>query len=417
MRGSPDLTLRYSDSSSALMLSIFFSNSSISDTIAQYPQRNVREAHTGREITLPERFPAAAAACGMPLRFPEQARKLQAYFTVSGFIEFCHDILYYKAMYGEAVNDLDIAPTLERLINELGPGKARAGEPMAAHTTFRVGGPADIFIEPESIGDVAAAMRICREAAVPLLVMGNGSNLLVRDGGIRGAVLHIGSKLGSVDVDGTTVRAQAGALLSRVAAEAMRSGLAGLEFASGIPGSVGGAAAMNAGAYGGEMRDAVRRVTAIAPSGEILRLSNAKMAYSYRHSRALEEGLVVVEVELSLRRGDMAASRALAEEYAASRREKQPLELPSAGSFFKRPPGHFAGKLISDAGLRGCSVGGAMVSEKHAGFIVNAGGATAADILALAGRVRERVLELFGVELTPEVRVVGEDAEWRRNGG
>jgi UDP-N-acetylmuramate dehydrogenase len=292
-------------------------------------------------------------------------------------------------MNGRAVEDMGDSSVLARLRGALGEGKVRAGEPMRLHTTLRVGGPADAFLEPDCAGDVAEALRICREEAVPLLVLGNGSNLLVRDGGVRGAVLHLGERFSRIEVNGDTIIAQAGAMLSRVAAEALKHGLCGMEFASGIPGSVGGASAMNAGAYGGEMKDIVRAVEAVAPDGKAVALTNTEMHYAYRHSRALDEGLVITGVELALMRGDMEASRALAEDYAARRSEKQPLELPSAGSFFKRPPGRFAGQLIAEAGLKGLCVGGAMVSEKHAGFIVNTGGAKAADILALAALVRE----------------------------
>jgi UDP-N-acetylmuramate dehydrogenase len=298
---------------------------------------------------------------------------------------------------------------LLRLREALGEGKARAGEPMRLHTTMRVGGPADIFIEPESAADAAQAVRICREEAVSLLVLGNGSNLLVRDGGIRGVVLHLSERFGRIAIQGETVRAEAGALLSRVAAEALKHGLCGMEFASGIPGSAGGAAAMNAGAYGLEMKDIVRTVEAVTPEGEAVTLENAALCYSYRHSSALDKGLILVGVELALKYGDTAHSRALTDEYAANRRGKQPLELPSAGSFFKRPPGYFASQLIDSAGLKGLAVGGAKVSERHAGFIVNDGHATATDVLALAALVRQRVMERFGVELEMEVRAVGED--------
>jgi UDP-N-acetylmuramate dehydrogenase len=304
---------------------------------------------------------------------------------------------------------MDIPAALVRLQEALGPGRVCAGEPMRLHTTFRVGGPADIFIEPTQPEEAAAAVRICRETGVPLLVVGNGSNLLVRDGGIRGAVLHMGANIAYIKLDGNTLTAGAGALLSRVAAEAGRRGLVGMEFASGIPGSVGGAAAMNAGAYGGEMRDIVRAVRAVTPSGDMVVLSDAEMDYGYRHSRALEEGLVIAEVALGLAPGDPEVIAVRIRELDAQRRDKQPLEYPSAGSFFKRPPGHFAGKLIADAGLKGMSVGGAQVSEKHAGFVINAGDATASDILRLSEEVRRRVLESSGVALETEVRMVGEE--------
>lgn len=295
------------------------------------------------------------------------------------------------------------------LMDALGAEKIKIDEPMSLHTTFRVGGPADIFILPATVEDVADAVKICHELDLPLLVIGNGSNLLVRDGGVRGAVMQLGSGFGGITVEGTALTAQGGALLAHVAAEAQRQGLAGMEFAGGIPGSIGGAAAMNAGAYEGEMKDIVESVRAIGRDGEIIEYTNADMQYAYRNSRALHEGLVIAEVKLKLRHGDREAIKALMDDFNARRREKQPLELPSAGSFFKRPTGYFAGKLISDAGLKGAAVGGAQVSEKHAGFIVNTGGATAADVLALEELVRGRVKALYGVELEREVRLVGED--------
>jgi UDP-N-acetylmuramate dehydrogenase len=304
---------------------------------------------------------------------------------------------------------MDILAAYNGLQGQLGAERVLRDEPMSLHTTFGVGGPADIFIMPESAEDVAKAAAYCRSNGIPLLVLGNGSNLLVRDGGVRGAVMGLGECIARITAEGTVLKAEAGALLSKVAAEAYRLNLTGMEFASGIPGSVGGAAAMNAGAYGGEMKDIVQSVTAVTTYSEFVKYSGAEMGYSYRHSRALDERLIIVEVELKLQHGDMAHSKALMDDYARRRGDKQPLEMPSAGSFFKRPPGCFAGPLIEQAGLKGFSVGGAQVSEKHAGFIVNKGGATAADIFALAEVVKARVREASGVELEMEVRTVGED--------
>ena len=304
---------------------------------------------------------------------------------------------------------MNTAKTVQILRDAIGAHKVLTDEPMSRHTTFRVGGPADIFIQPETAEDVCAAVRLFREAGVRLLTLGNGSNLVVRDGGIRGAILHCGDNFSTIRARGDLLSAQAGALLPHVAAAALAYGLTGMEFASGIPGSIGGAAAMNAGAYGGEMKDILHSITAVTPEGGLVTYAVEEMHYAYRHSRVHEENLVVVDVTLALRRGDLEESRALLADYTARRREKQPLEMPSAGSFFKRPPGHFAGKLIEDAGCKGLSVGGAKVSEKHAGFIVNEGNATAADILALAELVTARVKAQFGVELEREVRVVGEE--------
>ena len=296
-----------------------------------------------------------------------------------------------------------------RLREVIDPARVRAHEPMKLHTTFRVGGPADLFLTPATVEEAARAIAICREYGLPMLITGNGSNLLVRDGGIRGAVLHFGRDFRAITADDTHLTAQAGALLPEVAAEAWRLGLTGMEFASGIPGSVGGAVAMNAGAYGGQMADLVECVTATTPEGDIVEYCGPDLRFGYRHSRVQDERLIVLTATLGLQRGDLAESRRLIDEYTAQRQSKQPLEKPSAGSFFKRPPGFFAGKLIEDAGLKGLSVGRARVSEKHAGFLVNDGGDSAADVLALADEVRRRVRERFGVELECEVRIVGED--------
>ena len=305
---------------------------------------------------------------------------------------------------------MDIIAAQHKLIDKLGANKVKIDEPMSAHTTFKVGGPADLFILPQSCGDVALALHVLNEHLVPLMLMGNGSNMLVRDGGIRGAVMQFGRQFSEISVEGTMLTAQAGALLSSVASQAYSHGLAGMEWASGIPGSVGGASAMNAGAYGGEMKDIVCGVTAITSACALETFSHDDMHFCYRHSRASDGSLTIVEVQLQLVNGDMEKSKALLDEYTACRQQKQPLEFPSAGSFFKRPPGRFAGKLIQDAGLKGARVGGAMVSEKHCGFIVNAGGATASDVLALAALVIESVRQQSGVTLEMEVKAVGEDA-------
>ena len=279
---------------------------------------------------------------------------------------------------------------------------------MKNHTTFRVGGPADIFLTP-SAEELPAVLSVCREEQVPVTVIGNGSNLLVGDQGIRGVVICIGSGMRGIRVDGEKIFLEAGVTLAAAAQQAAKAGLTGLEFASGIPGTFGGAVVMNAGAYGGEMKDVIVSVRVISEDGEILTLSKEELDLSYRHSVIPERGYLVIDGELLLTREkdpDQITERM--EELKKKRIEKQPLEYPSAGSTFKRPEGYFAGKLIMDAGLRGFSVGGAAVSEKHCGFVINKGNATAADICALVDEVTRIVKEKYAVTLEPEVKKVGE---------
>ncbi|MCR5098467.1 MAG: UDP-N-acetylmuramate dehydrogenase [Lachnospiraceae bacterium] len=280
-------------------------------------------------------------------------------------------------------------------------------EPMSKHTTFRVGGPADIFAEPEA-HELLDLIRYLNESGQPYTVIGNGSNLLVGDKGIRGVVVALKDGIGDIDVEeDCEIYAGAGALLSRVASEAAACGLTGLEFASGIPGSVGGAIAMNAGAYDGEMKDVVSYVNAIHDN-EFVKYGCNEMDFSYRHSRILDSGDIVVGVCIKLAFGDMGTIRAKMSELNQRRADKQPINLPSAGSTFKRPEGYFAGKLIQDAGLRGYRVGGACVSEKHCGFVVNDQNATAAEIKQLIEDVQNKVFEDAGVRLETEVRMIGE---------
>ena len=280
-------------------------------------------------------------------------------------------------------------------------------EPMKNHTTFRIGGNAEVFAAPDQETGVEQILRICREEGIPCTVIGNGSNLLVGDRGVRGVVLQIYRNYGEIRTEGTDLYVQAGALLGQTAAAAAREGLTGLEFASGIPGTVGGAAAMNAGAYGGEMKDVLAWVKAIDRDGNIRRYSVDELELGYRSSRIQKEGLVVLEVKISLQKGDPAKIRERMEELKEQRIAKQPLEYPSAGSTFKRPEGYFAGKLIMDAGLRGFSVGDAQISEKHCGFVINRGNATATDVMALVNQVQAIVEEKFGVRLELEVRRIG----------
>lgn len=283
-------------------------------------------------------------------------------------------------------------------------------EPMARHTTMRVGGPAEILFSPASEGELLFAVREAKRAGAPFRIIGNGSNLLVLDGGLPGLTIRLGEAFSKISVDGNQIRAQAGALLCRVAAAARDASLTGLEFASGIPGSAGGGMAMNAGAYGGQLSDVFEGCRALDPeTGIISALGPAEMALGYRESAALSRGLIVTEAAFRLTAGDKTAIQAKMDDLGARRREKQPLNLPSAGSTFKRPEGHFAGALIEQAGLKGLRVGGACVSEKHAGFVVNDRNATARDVLDLIRLVQARVLEHSGVRLEPEVRILGEE--------
>jgi len=286
-------------------------------------------------------------------------------------------------------------------------GDVRSCEPMSRHTSFRVGGPADLYVRPADFPSLEAARAILAEAGLPVLVMGLGTNLLVRDGGIRGAVVST-ARLSGWRVDGTRMLAQSGSPLAALAREAARQGLSGLEFAAGIPGTLGGAVVMNAGAHGMCMADVVERVTVQGRGGRAV-LQRDELEFTYRSSSLRGRDLVVVEAVLNLRPSSGAEVRQRMQALLEVRRRTQPRGLPSAGSFFRNPPGVAAGFLIEQAGCKGMRVGGAEVSPVHANFLVNLGGATAADILALAARVRERVAERFGLWLEPEVEIVGED--------
>ena len=283
--------------------------------------------------------------------------------------------------------------------------------PMSRYTTFRVGGEADVLVNIASAEEVGVALRAARRCGVPATVIGNGSNLLVRDGGIRGLALRIASPFSCIRREGDCLVAQAGATLGACAQAALREGLSGLAELAGIPGTIGGGVIMNAGAYGGELADVVRQVQTLALSDlRPLSFEGDALGFAYRRSAMMDARVVVTEVTLQLAPGDPQAIRARMDALAAARRDKQPLEYPSAGSTFKRPEGFFAARLIDECGLRGLRVGDAQVSEKHAGFIVNLGHATAADILALMQAVKERVYSETGVTLEPEVRILGEDA-------
>lgn len=296
---------------------------------------------------------------------------------------------------------------LTELQNVMGGSGIFMEEPMKKHTTFRVGGPADVLVQPDETA-LEAILALCRQYHVSYSFIGNGSNLLVGDKGIRGVVIEMTEPMGNIEVQGTRITAQAGAMLSKIANTAASNGLGGMEFAAGIPGSVGGAVVMNAGAYGGEMKDIIERVYVLDENGAQLELDRDALDLGYRHSCIPEKKYIVTKVVLELVPRDEAEIRSEMKELNEKRAEKQPLQYPSAGSTFKRPEGYFAGKLIMDAGLRGYQVGGAQVSEKHCGFVINKGDATAADICQLMRDVSDKVQAQFGVVLEPEVKMIGE---------
>ncbi len=296
----------------------------------------------------------------------------------------------------------------QRFSEILNENQILEAEPMSRHTTFRIGGPAELFLVPKSTEEIAGIFKICREEGIPWFVLGNGSNLLVSDKGYQGVVIQLYKGFGEVKVQGCQITAQAGALLSQIAAAAREESLTGFEFAGGIPGTLGGAVVMNAGAYGGEMKDVIKEVTVLTREGEIRTLQAEELAMGYRTSAIKEAGYIVLSAVLSLEKGDKEQIKARMQELAGMRSSKQPLQYPSAGSTFKRPEGYFAGKLIMDSGLRGYQVGGAQVSEKHCGFVINTGNATARDVRNLMADVQRIVEEKYGVKLEPEVKFLGD---------
>lgn len=296
----------------------------------------------------------------------------------------------------------------QKFIEILGNNRVLFDEPMSQHTTFRIGGPADVFVMPENYGQIREVLRLCKEEKLPFFVLGNGSNLLVSDSGYRGVIIQMDRNMEEIRLDGEEIHACAGALLSSVAVAARNASLTGFEFAGGIPGTIGGAAVMNAGAYGGELKDVLKEVTVMTREGEILTIPADKLEMGYRTSIIKTAGYLVLEAVISLKKGDEEAIRATMKDLSERRTEKQPLDYPSAGSTFKRPEGYFAGKLIMDSGLRGYRVGGAQVSEKHCGFVINAGGATAEDVRSLMDHVIRVVREKYGVTLEPEVKFLGD---------
>lgn len=290
----------------------------------------------------------------------------------------------------------------------LGEDRVFTEEAMSQHTTFKIGGPADYFLMPDKGEDVGRVIKICKEKEIPYFILGNGSNLLVGDGGYRGAVIQIYRNMSSVTFEGNEITAQAGALLSAVAAAAKNASLTGFEFAGGIPGTIGGAVVMNAGAYGGEMKDVLTEVTVMNAEGDIFTLPTEELELGYRTSIIKTAGYIVLEAKIRLKEGNPEVIRETMKNLTIRRTTKQPLEYPSAGSTFKRPEGYFAGKLIMDSGLAGYQVGGAQVSEKHCGFVINAGDATARDVRTLMDNVRDIVYKKYGVTLEPEVKFLGE---------
>lgn len=299
--------------------------------------------------------------------------------------------------------------SLYQLFKDKNFGDIRFDEPMKNHTSFKIGGPADVMIIPHTEKEFVDAIRFSRENNIKYFIMGNGTNLLVKDTGIRGVVIKTAKSLDKIDIHNNSLICQSGALLSTTSKYALKNSLTGLEFASGIPGTIGGAVTMNAGAYGGEMKDVVKKVRVLDRSNNIVELSNEEMNFRYRGSRVADEGIIVLDVEIELERGEYSEIDEKMKELTRRRVSKQPLEYPSAGSTFKRPEGYFAGKLIDDAGLRGLRYGDAQVSEKHCGFVINAGEATFEHVITLIGMIQKVVYDKFNVKLEPEIKIIGDD--------
>ena len=279
---------------------------------------------------------------------------------------------------------------------------------MKEHINFEVGGPADILLIPSKVEQIIESIKICKENNIPYFVMGNGSNLLVKDGGIRGVVIKL-TGLTNLEVKDEEIKSDCGVMLKELSDKALENSLTGLEFACGIPGSVGGAVFMNAGAYNGEIKNVIKEAEVITSSGEIITLSKDELELGYRTSKVMKDNSIVINATFKLEKGNKEEIKETIDDLTQKREEKQPLEYPSAGSTFKRPEGYFAGKLIQDSGLKGYSIGGAAVSSKHSGFVINKGNATAKDILDLIAYIQEKVKKQFGVELHTEVRIIGED--------
>jgi UDP-N-acetylmuramate dehydrogenase len=315
-------------------------------------------------------------------------------------------------LLSQGVNALRVKEFMESFQKVLGGVTLQRDVPMKKYTSIAVGGNADFMVEPDSLEKVRDCIAFLSAYPVPFMVMGNGSNLIFSDEGYRGVIVKIGPRLSKIEVDGTRIVAEAGASLAAVAHKALEHSLTGLEFASGIPGSTGGAACMNAGAYDGEMKQVIEETLNVDKEGRFITLKGEEHSFSYRHSRIQQEGLICLKVVFALEKGDKNAIQAKMNDLNSRRREKQPLNMPSAGSVFKRPPGQFAGKLIDDCGLRGYAIGGAQVSDKHCGFIVNTGTATAADVINLIRYVQQKVYERTGTLLEPEVKIIGGNTLW-----
>ena len=297
----------------------------------------------------------------------------------------------------------------KELLNILDEENIKVDEPMKKHISFKVGGPADFLVKPKTEEELSNIIAFAKRENVPFIVIGNGSNLLVKDGGIRGIVIELSDNFNNYEIDGNIIKAQSGALLAIIGRNAMKNSLTGFEFAAGIPGTLGGALAMNAGAYGGEMKQVVKTVRLMDRDGNIFELSNEEMKFEYRRSLLTTKDYIVLSAVIELQPGNVEEIKEIMADYSNRRSTKQPLNFTSAGSTFKRPEGHFAAKLIDDCGLRVLNLRGAQVSDKHCGFVINSGGATAKDILDLMFIVKSTVNAKFGIMLEEEVKILGED--------
>jgi UDP-N-acetylmuramate dehydrogenase len=303
---------------------------------------------------------------------------------------------------------MDLVRIYNELKNMLSEDRIKIKEPLKNHTSFRIGGPADILILPVDVEEIRKAVMLCKKENIPFFVMGNGTNLLVKDRGIRGVVIKLAQNFNDIEVENNILRCKAGVPLSVAARAAQENSLSGLEFASGIPGTVGGAVVMNAGAYGGEMADVVRKVKVLDMDGNVYEMSKNELEYSYRRCVLQRGDRILLEIEMELKPGNSDEIKMKMEDYLTWRKEKQPLNFPSAGSAFKRPPGNFAGHLIEKAGLKGYRIGGAIVSDLHAGFIVNVDNATCEDVLKLISHIQKVIKDKFNVDLELEIQIKGE---------